>query len=93
MLVGIVLLAALPAMTAIVWTSFDARSRAKTEAIYQLSIVLHSLAVAQRTITGQAMNLLGILAAAEPVRSQDMPAASVLFASILREHSNSPTCL
>ena len=87
MLVGIVLLAALPAMTAIVWTGFDARSRAAAEATYQLSIVSHSLAVAQRTITGQAINLLHSLAAADPVRSRDMPAASVLFASILRERS------
>ena len=87
MLVGIVLLAALPAMTAIVWTGFDARSRAEAEAAYQLSIVSHSLDVAQRTITGQAINLLNSLAAAEPVRSRDMPAASVLFASIVRERS------
>ncbi|OLN24581.1 sensory box histidine kinase [Desulfovibrio sp. DV] len=87
MLVGIVLLAALPAMTAIIWTGFDARSRAEAEAAYQLSIVSHSLAVAQRTITGQAINLLHSLAAADPVRSRDMPAASVLFASILRERS------
>lgn len=85
-LVGVVLLAALPAMAIIVASSFEARSQAERQVRDEIRNLTRSLAAIQRGITSQAASLLTTLAHTEGVRKGDLEACDRLFGSLLRAH-------
>jgi len=85
-LVGVVLLAALPAMAIIVASSFEARSQAERQARDEIRNLTRSLAAIQRGITSQAASLLTTLTHTEEVRNGDLDACDRLFGSLLRAH-------
>ncbi|HWQ10248.1 MAG TPA: cache domain-containing protein, partial [Holophaga sp.] len=85
-LVSIVLLAALPAMGVIVYSSFEARGRAEREARSELENLTRSLVALQAGVTSLAEGLLATLTHTEELKNRDLAACDRLFASLLRAH-------
>jgi len=85
-LTGIVLLAALPAMIAIVATSFEARRQAETQVLEELRNLSRSLVAIQKGVENQAQSILVALSHTKEVRERDLPGLNQLFTELLDEH-------
>jgi PAS domain S-box-containing protein len=86
LLLGVVLLAALPAMAVIVALSFESRGQAERQAWEEIRNLTRSLAAVQRGITVQADGILATLEHTFEVRDRDRAACTRLFEFLLRDH-------
>lgn len=85
-LTGIVLLAALPAMGIILFSSFEARTQAERRSWDDIRNLTRSLAALQQGVSRQARGVLVALEHTEEVRNDNRAACDRLFTNLLRDH-------
>ncbi|MBJ6727665.1 sensor histidine kinase [Geomesophilobacter sediminis] len=83
-LVLIVLLLSLPAVALIVYSGREQRNDALSEGVADAKVLVHSIITEQYNLTGDAEQLVSVLATLPAVREGKGPAASTILRSVLK---------